>query len=175
MVDKAGSTKKRTVYNMKRLNKEIRKKKGKLDDLRMLQSLAQRGWVGCSMDVGAAPAGKDGDHAIEIHPDHQKFMTVDLGPSVVYVSAGPPDILAIQNQVGVDVWDMTPSQVARHWAPIPRYVMCAGLPFGYTNAPWLFQRTMRTIATDLRKTTGKFSTVRRITKFSRNRSSGDLL
>ena len=114
MVDKAGSTKKRTVYNMKRLNLEIRKKKGKLDDLRLLQSLAQKGWVGCSMDVGAAPTGKDGYHAIQIHPAHQKYMTVDLGPAVASVSAGPPDCLAIQNQVGVDVRQMSPSQAAAH-------------------------------------------------------------
>eukprot|EP01052_Picozoa_sp_SAG31_P025032 SAG31_NODE_2169_length_6266_cov_11.590076_1_plen_107_part_00 len=60
------------------------------------------------------------------------------------------NILAIQNQVGVDVREMSPSQLARHWGPVPRYVMCAGLPFGYTNAPWLFQWVMRTIAADLR-------------------------
>eukprot|EP01050_Picozoa_sp_SAG11_P025028 SAG11_NODE_5515_length_1538_cov_11.574705_1_plen_209_part_00 len=151
MVDKAGSTKKRTVYNMKRLNREIRKKKGKLDDLRQLKSLAQQGWVACSMDVGAAPAGKDGYHAVEIHPADQKFMTIDLGESVAAASVGPPDAAAVQAQLGVDISGMPPEQVSKFWGPIPRFVMCSGLPFGYTNAPWLFQKVTRTIATVLRR------------------------
>ena len=151
MVDKQGSTKKRTVYNMKRLNRQFRKKKGKLDDLRMLKSLAQKGWVACSMDVGAAPRGKDGYHAIEIHPRDQKYMTIDLGEAVEVRSRGPPDRQALLDQVGEDITGMSAAAVRSLWSPVPRYVMCSGLPFGYTNAPWLFQKTMRTIAADLRR------------------------
>ena len=83
MVDKPGpTTRKLMVFNQKRMNREMRKKSTKLDDLRMLRSLAQKGDFASSMDVGAAPAGRDGYHAVEIHVKDQRYMTVDLGDSV---------------------------------------------------------------------------------------------
>jgi hypothetical protein len=151
MVEKQGSTKKRTVYNLKRMNREMRSKRIKLDDMRLLKSLARKGHYACSMDVGAQPTGKDGYHACQIHPTHQKYMTIDLGESAARASAGPADAAAVLAQVGVDIGGMTDTQVSQYWAAIPRFVMCSALPFGYNNAPWLFQKMMRAIATDLRR------------------------
>ena len=55
MVTKQGSTKKRLVFNQKRLNRELRKKWGKLGDMR--KHLAKKGYWAASMDVGAVPNG----------------------------------------------------------------------------------------------------------------------
>ena len=56
MVAKQGSTKKRLVFNQKWLNRELRKKWGKLGDMRMLKHLAKKGYWAASMDVGAMTA-----------------------------------------------------------------------------------------------------------------------
>ena len=59
MGTKQGSTKKRLVFNQKRLNRELWKKLGKLGGMRMLKHLAKKGYRAASMDVGAMPNGKD--------------------------------------------------------------------------------------------------------------------
>ena len=151
MVAKQGSTKKRLVFNQKRLNRELRKKRGKLGDMRMLKHLAKKGYWAASMDVGAMPNGKDGYHVCEIHPADQKYMTVDLGESVARASLSEPDVLAILAQAGVDARGLSESELDAVWAKVPRYVMCAALPFGYQNAPFLFQKIMIEISRDLKE------------------------
>jgi hypothetical protein len=77
-------------------------------------------------------------------------MTSDLGQLVVEASRLPPDREAILRQAGVDIEGMSEVDVQQYWRPLPRYVMCAALPFGYVNAPWLFQTAMTKIAKVLR-------------------------
>ena len=103
------------------------------------------------MDVGAMPNGKDGYHVCEIHPADQKYMTVDLGESVARASLSEPDVLAILAQAGVDARGLSESELDAVWAKVPRYVMCAALPFGYQNAPFLFQKIMIEISRDLKE------------------------
>ena len=156
MVAKQGSTKKRLVFNQKRLNRELRKKRGKLGDMRMMKHLAKKGYRAAWMDVGAMPNGKDGYHICEIHPADQKYMTVDLGESVNRASLSEPGFLAILAQAGVDARSLTESELNAVWAEVPRYVMCAALPFGYQNAPFLFQKIMIEISRDLKENYREF-------------------
>lgn len=95
----------RFVSNLKRLNRQCRKKSCKFEGLDKLPTMASRGRhkYASSWDVNSA------FNLLEIQQSHQKYGTLDLGPSV----------------------------------DGPRYVMCAAMPFGYTNSPYVFTRVMR--------------------------------
>ena len=151
MVDKIGTTRKRLVHNQKRSNVGIRKKGPKLEDSRVVEQLATPGGYMMTCDVGSEKLkGKDGYHMLMIAAEDQKYMTSDLGPSVAAASLLPPDREAILRQAGVDIAGMEPDEIRQYWGPVPRYVMCAALPYGYQNAPWLFQTAMTKIAKVLR-------------------------
>ena len=47
--------------------------------------------------------------------------------------------------------DLPASELDAVLAEVPRYVMCAALPFGYQNAPFLFQKIMIEISRDLKE------------------------
>ena len=96
------------------MNREMRSKRIKLDDMRLLKSLARKGHYACSMDVGALPTSKDGYHACQIHLGHQKYMTIDLGESAFRASAGLAHVAAVMAQIRVDVMGMTDSQCFGH-------------------------------------------------------------
>lgn len=63
---------------------------------------------------------------------------------------GPPDRAAIAAQTGVPDSTLTQADVDLAWQLVPRFVMCVALPFEYHNAPWLFQKIMRTVAQAIR-------------------------
>jgi hypothetical protein len=151
MVVKKGTTKKRLVYNQKRLNALIRKKRIKLESMKMVRDVARPGDWAYSMDVGAAPNGKDAYHMVEIHPDDQRFMTVDLGDAVHRASLGAADRQAVLEQAGIDVDGLSELEVAERWNAVPRFVMCAGMPFGYTNAPFVLTKVLRVCVEALRR------------------------
>ena len=155
MVPKKGTTKKRMVYNQKMVNAKLRKRRIKLEDSRQVKNVARPGGFIMSMDVGnVVDKGKDGYHAIEIHPADQKYLTSDQGLLVHQASQGPPDRLAILNQAGVDIDGMTAEEISEYWGPVPQFVMCSALPFGYTNSVWLFTLVMRELAKILREQYG---------------------
>ena len=155
MVKKKGMSKKRMVYNQKRCNREFRKKRVKLENLSMVDKAAKRSGYAFSADVGAIKnGGKDGYHMVEIDPRDQKYLTSDQGEKVHQASLGPPDRQAILNQAGVDIDGMTDAEIAQYWAPVPRFVMCAALPFGYQNSVWLFTLVQREQARVLREEYG---------------------
>ena len=155
MVKKKGMSKKRMVYNQKRCNREFRKQRVKLENLSMVDKAAKRSGYAFSADVGAIKnGGKDGYHMIEIDPRDQKYLTSDQGEKVHQASLGPPDRQAILNQAGVDIDGMTDEEIAQYWAPVPRYVMCAALPFGYQNSVWLFTLVQKEQARVLREEYG---------------------
>jgi hypothetical protein len=152
MVKKKGTTKKRMVYNQKRTNQEIRKRGVKLEDCRQVQFAAKPGCKVFQCDLGnVMDGGKDGYHAIQIHPADQKYLTSDQGAMVRAASLGPPDREAILAQAGVDINHLTAEEVLQYWRPIPQFVMCSALPFGYTNSVWLFTIVMRVMAKILRE------------------------
>lgn len=95
----------RFVSNLKRLNRMCRKKSVKFEGLDKLPQMSSPGLHShaTSWDVNKA------FNLLEIQWDHQKYMTLDLGPSVTG----------------------------------PRFVMCAAMPFGYVNSPYVFTRVMR--------------------------------
>lgn len=95
----------RFVSNLKRLNRMCRKKSSKFEGLETLSQMSAPGEHShaTSWDVRSA------FNLLEIRRDHQKYMTLDLGPSVTG----------------------------------PRFVMCAAMPFGYTNSPYVFARLMK--------------------------------
>eukprot|EP01052_Picozoa_sp_SAG31_P006586 SAG31_NODE_304_length_18019_cov_10.386440_1_plen_118_part_00 len=83
MVPKKNTTKKRMVYNQKRSNERVRKRKVKLEHLTELKDVARPGCWAFSADVGAQCLnGKDGYHAVQIHPASQKYLTSDQGLAV---------------------------------------------------------------------------------------------
>jgi hypothetical protein len=157
MVDKIGTTRKRLyiVHNQKRSNVGIRKKGPRLEDSRVVEQLATPGGYMMTCDVGSEKLkGKDGYHMsyhmMMIAEEDQKYMTSDLGPLVAVASLLPPDREAILHQAGVDIAGMEPDEIRQYWGMVPRYIMCAALPYGYQNAPWLLQTTMTKIAKVLR-------------------------
>ena len=95
----------RFVSNLKKLNRMCKKKSCRFEGLEKLCQMSTPGrhTHATSWDV------KSAFNLIEMLPEHQKYMTLDLGPSV----SGP------------------------------RFVMCAAMPFGYTNSPYVFTRLMR--------------------------------
>ena len=95
----------RLVMNMKRLNARCRKKRTKFQGLKFLASMGVKGKhrKAFTWDV------KSAYHLVQIRPADQKYMCIDLGPSV----SGP------------------------------RFIVCAALPFGYTNSPYVWTRVMR--------------------------------
>lgn len=103
----------RFVSNLKRLNRKCRKKSVKFEGLPKLPQMAGPGEyaVATSWDVNKA------FNLLEIYPPEQKYMTLDLGPSV----SGP------------------------------RFVMCAAMPFGYVNSPYVFTRLMRVPVAEMRE------------------------
>lgn len=148
MVDKTETTRMRMVHNQKRSNKGVRKKKPHFEDSRVVEQVATPGGKMFTCDVGSEILkGKDGYHMLWIAEEDQKFMTSDMGLLVHQASLGPPDRQAILQQTGVDIEGMDLEEVKdKYWRAVPRYVMCAALPYGYVNAPWLFQATMKKIA-----------------------------
>ena len=147
MVPKKNTSKKRMVYNQKRSNDRFRKRKVKLEHLSELKDVATPGCYAFTADVGAKCLnGKDGYHAIQIDPRDQHLLTSDQGLAVHEASLGPPDKEAILEQAGVDITGMSATEIAEYWGPVPQYVMCAALPFGYTNSVWLFTLVMREAA-----------------------------
>ena len=89
MVEKAGSTKGRCVFNEKRQNSLQRKKKTKFESLKMLKTCAKQGYWGLAADV------LDGFHLLENHPSDQKYHTADVGAQVVARSCQPLDASAL--------------------------------------------------------------------------------
>jgi hypothetical protein len=155
MVKKKKMKKKRMVYNQKRCNREFRKKRVKLENLASVNKAARRNGKAFSADVGAiANKGKDGYHMVEIDPRDQKYLTSDQGARVREASLGPPDRQAILDQAGVDIEGMSAEEISQYWGPVPQFVMCAGLPFGYQNSVWLFTLVQREIARVLRSQHG---------------------
>jgi hypothetical protein len=150
MVSKKGTRKKRLVYNQKRLNAKIRKKRVKLESMKMVREIARPGDWAYSMDVGAEPNGKDAYHMVEIAPPDQKYMTVDLGDAVHRASLGQADRQAVLDQAGVDVAGLTEEEIQKVWGAVPRFVMCSAMPFGYTNAPFLLTKVLRAVVEQLR-------------------------
>jgi hypothetical protein len=152
MVPKKNTTKKRMVYNQKRSNERCRKRKIKLEHLREVQHVARPGCRVFTADVGAkCLGGKDGYHAVQIDPRDQHMLTSDQGLAVHLASLGPPDRQAILEQAGVDIAGMTAAEISEYWAPVPQFVMCAALPFGYCNSVWLFTLVMREAARLMRE------------------------
>lgn len=151
MVPKKNTTKKRMVYNQKRSNAQFRKRKIKLEHLSEMKNVARPGCHAFTADVGAkCLEGKDGYHAIQIDPRDQHLLTSDQGLGVHQASLGPPDRQAILDQAGVDIAEMSAEQISEYWGPVPQFVMCSSLPFGYTNSVWLFTIVMREAARQMR-------------------------
>ena len=141
MVEKAGSTKGRCVFNEKRQNSLQRKKKTKFESLKMLKTCAKQGYWGLAADV------LDGFHLLENHPSDQKYHTADVGAQVVARSCQPLDasaLAAIKDQVGeVD-------NPADYWGPLPQFLVCVAMNFGGTNSPHNFSRAMAEVVKVLR-------------------------
>lgn len=102
----------RFVSNLKRLNRQCKKKSVKFEGLDKLPQMAGPGEFAAatSWDVNKA------FNLLEIYRPDQKCMTLDLGQCVTG----------------------------------PRFVMCAAMPFGYVNSPYVFTRVMRVPVSEMR-------------------------
>jgi hypothetical protein len=117
----------RIVWDLRPLNAFCRPMSCRYETLKVLGRLAQRGDWMFSWDL------KDGYHAIGVHREHRRYMTIAIPPP----PGSPPD------------------------AP-PRYIRSAALPFGWNASPYIFTKVMRVMLRLLRAPTAVSPRVARL-------------
>jgi hypothetical protein len=121
LVPKKGKTNRyRMVINQIPLNRLCKARRIRFQGLKNLRHAGQKGCWAFTWDL------ENGYMVLQVFKPHQKYMTVDLGPSMA--ADGEP--ISASN---------------------PRYVLCNCMPFGYLASPWYFVKTMKVIQEELHK------------------------
>ena len=115
LVPKKGRTNKwRMIVDQRRLNSLCKRRRCRFQGLKNLKYAGRKGsWV-FTWDL------EDGYMNLQMFPPHQKYMTVDMGPSM---AADGQAISAVN----------------------PRYVLCNCLPFGYQASPYYFVKMLKVV------------------------------